>query len=266
MNRFHLGIVLETTGQPVRSALAAVSRLGVRGVQIDAIGDLNPDQLTQTGRRELKTLLRSHNLELAALNCPLRRGLDNPEQLQPRLEHLHKVMQLAVDLGPRTVVMPMPAVPTDLASPRALTLRESLLDLATFGDRIGVHVALEPGLDPGEKIRDYLATFDVGSLSITFDPANFLLNGFDPLSSVTALHHRVVYSHARDGRVASISGVGQEVPIGAGNIDWMLYFATLESIDYRGYLVVEREPGPTRFADVANGVKFLKRFISPLES
>src|SRR4051794_28570877 len=99
MNKLKLGIVLESTGLAFRQAIAEAARMGVHGVQVDAVGDLLPDRLGDTGRREFRTTLRSYNLELAALNCPLRRGLDVAADLQPRVEHVRKVMQLAFDLG-----------------------------------------------------------------------------------------------------------------------------------------------------------------------
>jgi sugar phosphate isomerase/epimerase len=261
MNRFKLGIVLETVGLPVRRALPEAAKLAVHGVQIDAVGDLAPDQITATGRREFKTLLRTYNLELSALNVPLRRGLDVAENLQPRIDHVRKVMQLAFDLGARKVIVTLPKVPDDPAAPRAVTAREGLTAVGSFGDRVGTQVALEAGLDPGDKVRDYLGTLDCGSLAVNFDPANFLLNGFDPLKSLVALSGRVVHTHARDGRTATVSGGGREVPVGAGDIEWMVYVATLESIDYRGFLIVDRESGDDRFRDVAAGVAFLKRFV-----
>lgn len=261
MTRFKLGLVLETTGLPVRQGLAAAAKLGVSGVQADAAGDLLPDRLTDTGRREFRTLLKSFNLELSAVNCPLRRGLDAAESHQQRLDHVRKVMQLAFDLGARKVIVPLPKVADDQKTPRASVMRESLRDLGTFGDRVGTDLALEAGLDPGDKVRDYLATFDRGSLAVNFDPANFLLNGFDPLSSLAALAGKVIHTHARDGRTATVSGGAREVPVGAGDIEWLLYVATLESIDYRGYLTLDRESGEDRFADVAAGVKFLRRFV-----
>ena len=263
MNRFKLGVVLETTGLPVRRALGEAAKLGVAGVQADALGDLVPDRLTDTGRREFRNLLRSHNLELAALNCPLRRGLDVAENLQPRVEHVRKAMQLAFDLGARRVIVPLPKVPDDAAAPRAITAREALTDLGRHGDRVGAVLALEGGLDPGEKVRDYLNTFDTGSLRVNFDPANFLLNGFDPLASLAALAGKVEHTHARDARTATVSGGAREVPVGAGDIEWMVYVATLESIDYRGFLTVDRETGNDRFRDVATGVTFLRRFVAP---
>ncbi|MGL1231795.1 hypothetical protein ACSTK2_23460, partial [Vibrio parahaemolyticus] len=64
-------------------------------MQIDAAGELHPKHLTESGRREIRALLRGFNLEISALNCPLRKGLDVAEDLQPRLDYLRDAMQLA---------------------------------------------------------------------------------------------------------------------------------------------------------------------------
>src|SRR5438094_9620148 len=105
MNRLKLGVRLESLGLPLRKALQYAQSLGVVGVQVDAAGDLSPSRLSATGRREFRHLLRSYNVELTALGCPLRRGLDVAEDQQPRLEHVRKVMQLSFDLGARRVVI-----------------------------------------------------------------------------------------------------------------------------------------------------------------
>jgi sugar phosphate isomerase/epimerase len=196
------------------------------------------------------------------VNAPLRRGLDIADDLQPRVEHVRKVMQLAFDLGARKASVPFPKIPADTATPRAATLKESLTDLSGFGDRVGTLLCLECGLDPGDKVRDYLTGYDSGCLAVNFDPANFLANGFDPLGSLSSLAGKVAHTHARDIRTATLSGGPKEVPVGAGDIEWLAYVATLESIDYRGFLVVERQEGENRFADVAAGVRFLKRLVA----
>ena len=234
--------------------------MGATGVQVDAAGDLMPDALGATGRRELRNLLHSFSQELAALNAPLRRGLNVAEQLQPRLEYVQKVMQLAFDLGARRVVVPCPKLPDDAATPRAQTLRESLLALGSFGDHAGAVLALEIGYDSAEKVKSYLAGFDTGSLKVTYDPANLLLHGHDPIASLAPLRDLLAHVHARDARSASLSRGLHEVPVGAGDVDWMALMATLQVLEFDGFVTVEREQGENKLQDVIDGVKFLKRF------
>lgn len=264
MKPLRIGIVAESTGLPLRRAIAEAAKMGAAGLEVAAAGDLNSDQLGETGRREFRNLLRSYNQELAAVSVPLRHGLDIAENLQPRIERVRKVLQLAFDLGARRVVVPCPRIPDDAASPRAQTLREALLALGPFGDRVGTVLGLEIGYDPAEKVKGYLAGFDTGSLRITFDPANLMMHGHEPLANLAGLKDWVVHVHARDARSASLSRGLQEVPLGAGDIDWMAFTATLQVIGYDGFLAVEREQGNSRLADLANGVKFLKRFAGPL--
>lgn len=263
MNRIRLGIDLETTGQPARPALGLVGRLGVRGVQIDAAGDFTPQALSATGRREFRTLLKSYDLELAALHAPLRRGLDAAEFQQERIDHLQQVMQLSFELGAKKLVVPLPKLPKDAAAPKAVVLRETLDAIGRFGDKCGTIVCLEGGLDSAAAVRDYLHTFEVGSLRACYDPANWLANGFEPLAELTPFQGILAFCHARDARKSSLAGGAQEVPVGAGDVDWLGLLGTLAALEYGGFLVVERREGADRFADAKAGVEFLQKFVPP---
>lgn len=261
MSKLKIGVCLESLGLPLRRALHETERLGVLGVQVDAVGDLSPRTLSETGRREFLHLLRGHNLELTALGCPLRHGLDTAADQEARLDHVKRVLALSFDLGPRQAVVQAGRVPDDPESAQGRLLTEALLALGQYGDRIGATLALETGLESGEKLAEFLSRFDTGSLGVNLDPANLLLNGFDPYESARALHGRVVHSHAKDARQAGTSRVAQEVPLGHGDIDWMHYLSVLAEIDYQGWLVIERDSGDQRLADVAAGVSFLRRFV-----
>jgi sugar phosphate isomerase/epimerase len=259
MNRLKLGIRLESLGLPLRRALQEAARLGVAGVQVDAVGDLSPKVLSQTGRREFRNLLRTYNVELTALGCPLRHGLDVAQDQEGRIEHVRKVLSLSFDLGPRCAIVQGGRVPEDPEAPSARLLTEALLALGHHGDRTGTVLALETGLESGAALRQFLDRFDTGGLGVNLDPANLLLNGFDPYESARALGGRIVHAHAKDARQAGANRVAQEVPLGHGDIEWMQFLSVLEEVEYRGWLVVERESGDNRAADVANGVAFLRR-------
>jgi sugar phosphate isomerase/epimerase len=261
MNRLKIGIYLDPLGVALRRALQEAERLGVGGVQVDAAGELSPAKLSQTGRRELRHLLRAHNLELTALGCPLRRGLDTAENQEGRIDHVKKVMSLSYDLGPRIAVVQVGQIPESDEDPRTRLLTEALTALGAHGDRTGTVLALETGLESGQVLRAFLDRFDMGGLGVNYDPANLLMHGFDPYESLRELRGKVVHMHAKDARAARASRAAQEVPLGHGDIDWMQVAGVLEEVEYRGWVTVEREVGDNRLADVAAGVAFLRRFV-----
>jgi sugar phosphate isomerase/epimerase len=230
-------------------------------VQIDALGDLSPRALSETGIREFKNLLRSHDLELTALGCPLRRGLDTPEDQQPRIEHVKRVLTLSFELGARIVIVEAGHLPINDDDQRLPYLTESLTALGRHADRVGATLALQTGLEAGEKVRSFLDRFETGGLGVNLDGANILLHGNDPYIAIRALAHRIVHAQARDARPASSSRAAQEVPLGHGDIDWLQLLAVLEEVEYRRWLVIARDTGDQRPADIAAGVGFLRRLM-----
>jgi len=256
-----IGLRLESLGLPLRRALAAAAELNVAGVQFDAVGELAPRQLSQTGRREFRHLLKSHGLELTAIGCPMRRGLSEAEGLDARLEYVREVMSLSFDLGPRLVIVEAGRLPDDPKAPATTLLKEALLALGQHGDRVGSVLALETGLEPGEKLAAFLQGFDTGGLSVNLDPANLLMNGFDPYAGTQALRGRIAHVHAKDARKASASRSAAEVPLGHGDLDWLQLLGLLEEGEYRGWVISERETGQGGLPEMTASIAFLRRLV-----
>jgi L-ribulose-5-phosphate 3-epimerase len=257
MNRIKMGVCLKSLGVPFRRALLEAQKLGLYGVELDAVGDFAPRALSQTGRRELRHLLRSYNLELTALGCPLRRGLGVAENQQQRIDAVREVMSLSFDLGLRLVAAPAGRIP-EQEDPRAPFMKEALAALGQHGDRVGATLALETGPESGAALNQYLDGIDAGSLAACLNPGNLLASGHDPYDTARTLQKRVVYAHATDARSSAGKGA-REVPLGHGDVDWLRMLAALEEIDYRGWLVIDREGGPHALAEAAASVKFLRR-------
>lgn len=280
MARIKLGICQKSLGLPFRRSLPQAHQLGVVGLELEATGELRPQILTQTGRREITHLLRSHDLEISALTCPLRRGLDDAENLEPRMEQIRQTMALAFDLGPRLVIIQAGRVPVRAregeapAEPPGVILgsagaapthsnqaedlmKESLDALGKHGDRIGVMLAIDTGLDDPSTLSAYLNSFDVGSLAVNFNPANLIISGHNPYEAIKIFHRRIAQVHAEDARRISPNKMAT-VLLGHGDLDWLALAARFEEIDYRGYFTIS---GVDR-AEVAAGVAFLQRFVA----
>lgn len=257
MGRIKLGISLKSLGLPFRRSLAPAQKLGVAAIELEATGELLPQNLTQTGRREITHLLRSHDLSVSALVCPLRRGLDVADDLEPRMEQIRLTMALAFDLGPRLVIVQAGQVPEKEDDPRFPLMKEGLEALGRHGDRTGVMIALDTGLDSPETLMAFLNRFDVGSLGVNFNPANLVISGHNPYDAVRTFHKRMIHAHAQDARRTSPNRMAT-VPLGHGDLDWMQLLANFEEIEYRGGLTVLGD----NHAELAAGVAFLQRFVA----
>jgi L-ribulose-5-phosphate 3-epimerase len=260
MPRWKIGLGQKCLNLPLRQLLPALAKLRAAGLELEATGDLAPAQLTQTGRRELRHLLRGHGLETAAISCPLRRGLAVPENQEARLEYLRQALTLSYEMGARVVVIEPGPLPTGDDDPRAPLLTEALTALGRHGERIGATLALETGLESGAASAEFLAKFDTGGLGACFNPGNLLMHGHAPVAAARALGRRIVLVHAKDARITSAGRAAQEVAVGHGDIDWLEMMGALEEIDYRGWLTVVRGT-PMTLPEATASVEFLRRLV-----
>jgi sugar phosphate isomerase/epimerase len=258
MKQLRIGIRQSATGLALRPALVEIERLGAGGVQIDVAGDLAPGRLSGTGRREIRQLLRSHQLELTALGCPLRHGLDESENLDGRIDYVRQVLTLSVDLGSRTVIVRAGRIPNETEHDVVTTLIDALTDLASHGDRIGATLALASGREAGSALAAFLNRFNTAALAANLDPGQFLMSGLDPVEGAQALASWLVHCWATDARRGTRERAGQQMALGEGDLDWLQFLAVLEQINYRGGLVIGRDQAAP-LAELAAGIAFLGR-------
>jgi len=258
-NHLRIAITLEAIGAPIRTAVGFAAKAGCEGLVFDATGTLSPAQLTDTGRREVRQLLLSHRLQLVALRCPLRRGLEELDGLDARLDRLKKAISLANDLGPRLVLLGIGPVPEKEDDPVRQRMKSSLGDLLRYGDRIGCRIALDAGFEPAEVLIGFIRSFDTGSLGASVDPATLLMEKWPLEGTLRSLAGCVWHSYARDAVVRRLDQTAREVSLGQGDIDWFSWLATLEEIGYAGWLTIKQGPLTQPASEAKAAVEFLRR-------
>jgi sugar phosphate isomerase/epimerase len=245
MIRQPLGVRLETTDM-LREQIRMAATLGAKGVVLDATGDLNPDRLGETGRREIRHLLRSVELTLIALHLPTRSPFDSLDNLADRVKRADSAFALAYELGTRLVLVRVGGVPGEEETNRRTIMHTSLSELSRHADHRGIRIALETGLEPGLLLRGMLESVNSPSLAASIDPAALLTRGIDPITTTRDLSTWVAHAYANDAatgvrtsRIANPRGIG--FPPGA--LDWEEYLGALEEINYHGFLTAWPEPG-----------------------
>lgn len=257
MPRLQLGITLDSINQPLRSAVVIAAQAGVSGLVFDAVGPLGPDALGDTARREVRHLLQSHLLSPFALRCPLRRGLDELDGLEARLERLRRAMQLSFDLGARLILLGIGTIPAASDDPARIRMNTAVKELSQYGDRIGCRIALDVGMEPVETLLNLVASQDTGSLGLSIDPATLLMEKQPIESTLLASKGHLLHCYARDAIPRRIDRPAKEVLLGQGDIDWLAWLGTLEAIAYTGPLTIKQPTATQPLKDAKAAVNLL---------
>lgn len=232
--------------------------MGARAVQFDAIGELSPDNLSQTGRRQLRHMVVSHGMTIAAVGFPTRRGYDNLERLEARVQQTHKVLQFAYEMGAPLVVNHIGVIP-ESREPKHIHFFDSMESIGRQADRVGARFGIETGENSPQRLAEFLKETNLFGLAVNFDPANLFARGHDIYDAVGQLYQWIAGVHVKDVvRSGGISGV-TEVPVGKGDLDWEVILGRLLETEYTGSLIVERETTDDPVNDLRSAIEYLQR-------
>jgi sugar phosphate isomerase/epimerase len=174
--------------------------------------------------------------------------------------NVQQVAKLAQAMGLSMVSGHAGFLPENKDNPNFDKLASRLTQVAKcFADH-GLTLIFETGQETAPTLNqflDELASRGATNVGINFDPANMLLYSMgDPVQSVIAVGPRVKQVHIKDGLRAEVPGTwGKEVAVGSGQVDWPAFIQALEQVHYTGPLVIEREAGDTRLADIQTAAK-----------
>jgi sugar phosphate isomerase/epimerase len=160
--------------------------------------------------------------------------------------------RLAASLGQKLATFHAGFVPHDESNPAFAKMLGRLAEVAdTFGE-VKIEVGLETGQETAAALMLLLEKLNRPNVCVNFDPANMILyNKGDPVEALRTLGPWIKQAHIKDAVATKFRGTwGREVPCGEGEVDWRAFFATLGEIGFRGNLVIEREAGNQRIADI----------------
>ena len=137
MYPFSIGVILDSFRTDIASALDKAQMLGVKGIQVYATkGEMSPEAMDASKRREFKKAVADHGLVISALCGDLGRGFSDPE-LNPELIRRSKlILDLAKDLGTDIVTTHIGVVPEDSSEPVYSIIQAACGELAEYADSL----------------------------------------------------------------------------------------------------------------------------------
>ena len=253
-----IAIRLETLGLPLRDAIKMAGKLGADGVEFDAVGDLAPRELSQTGRRDIRHLLRQQELKLFALGFPTRHGYDHFDRLEARIEGTASAMALAFDLGCNIVINHIGKIPAETDVKQHEAFVDVLRRIAADGEKHGARLAIQTMNDLPVELAKLLDSLALYGLAVNFAPANLVIHGVNLVAAANTLGKHIVGVHARDVIRSGLATTGvRPTALGEGEVGWRQLLPALGGLDYAGHFTIFRETNREEFADLREAASYI---------
>jgi len=139
---------------------------------------------------------------------------------------------------------------------------ERIIEIAECFAEHDITIALETGQETADTLRSVMDDIDHPMIGVNFDPGNMILYGTgDPVQAVKDLALFIDQIHIKDATPPASPGVwGKEVVIGQGAVNWQDFFAALLEEEVECDMMIEREAGSSRVADIRAGAAYLSQF------
>lgn len=258
MPELKIAVAISCLGQPIKRALHTAAKLGVAGIEIDARNGIRPNEISDTGRRQLRKMLTDLNLTVAAIRFPTRRGYDVLEDLDRRLEATKQAMSFAFSLGANVVINAAGYVPEESTHPNYTQLVASLSELARHGERVGAILSCETGSEPPSRLQTLLQSINTGAIGIHFNPAILIQADLYERDSIRQCASLVRSVSIRDAVRDPALRRGIEVDIGRGSAEFPEILGVLEEQSYRGWFIIDRPPSNRVETEVADAISLLR--------
>jgi sugar phosphate isomerase/epimerase len=252
----------------VGQAVDAIAAVGYRGVEVMAdVPHALPERFDAAARLALKKRLADHGQVVSNVNAFTLFACGDTyhptwiehslERRQTRIDHTKRAIELAADLGAKTVSLQPggPLIGTGLSQEEAgKRFADGIAACVETATKCHVTLAVEP--EPGLFIQtasEYLAFkrkyFDCEpAVKMNCDCGHLFCVGDDPAQVIRAIPEQVAHVHLED---IGANHVHQHLTPGRGVMDVRAIFAALEEMRYDGWTTVELCPYETTAAGVA---------------
>lgn len=218
--------------------------------------------LRERGIRILSGMFATPHEDYSTLDSIRETGGVRPDATWPQtLESAIRVADLAGEAGLDLVTLHAGFIPHAADDPLREVMLERLRQVVDVFAQRGIRTGFETGQETASTMLEALEDLGRPEAGVNFDPANMILYGMgDPLEGIRILAPRVLQVHIKDALPTEVPGTwGAEVPAGEGAVDWDGFLAAVDGLPGGIDLVIEREAGDARVADVLTARELIRK-------
>ncbi|MGD0138778.1 MAG: TIM barrel protein [Tepidisphaeraceae bacterium] len=250
--RRRLAVVAACFDEDFRSAAKIARAAGFAALQLDSrLGDLDVLSLSQSGKRELQSILRSNELDLVGLRLDLG-GKGLTADVDAALDRIEKLLAAAAGLQSPLLCLDPGPIPTDQVVDAALS------ELGRRADRHGVTIAFRGELAAFAALDRALKTAACPWFGLDLDPVAILKDDWSMDEIFSRLGGQIRHVRARDA-LAGPDHRTKPAVIGTGSVNWPRLLSDLDAAGYHGWITLDPVELPNRRAAATAGATSLWR-------
>jgi sugar phosphate isomerase/epimerase len=253
-----------------RELMAQLQVIGIRRVQIalDPLRELPsvwgalPELCVRYGITLVSGMFGTAGEDYSTLESIQRTGGVVPDERWPEnWRNIQAAADIAQKLKLKLVTFHAGFLPHEPSDPRFQTLLQRIAAIADVFAAKGMELGFETGQETAETLGAFLQQLGKPHVGVNFDPANMILyDKGDPIAALQALGPWLKQCHIKDAVKTKTPGTwGEEVPVGAGEVDWPAFLRTLDKLGFQGDLAIEREAGEQRVADIRTAREYFDK-------
>ncbi len=276
MKPLDIGVCSWSLKQPDLASACRVTKEEL-GLSVIQLGFFDPSILDASGDDAILAAVEDNGLEVSATcigygtedyssiaQIAKTGGYLPDDYWDERFKLTCRVCEITAKLGVSMLMTHIGFVPHDKADPNHAKMVDRLKQVTDALGEKTITLLMETGQEPPDTLVEFIGDVGRDNIRVNFDPANMILYGVgNPVEAMDVLKDHISHIHAKDATWSTNPGTdwGEEVVLGTGQADIPQVVAKLKSFGYQGPLVIEREAGETRVADVQAGIKLLKSLV-----
>jgi len=178
-------------------------------------------------------------------------------------KNIQTTAALAHEMGLKLVTFHAGFLPHDQTAPEFAKMVRRLGEVADIFREANLALGFETGQETAADLISVLKVLNRPNVGVNFDPANMLLyDKGEPIGALRLLGPWLRQVHIKDAVRTRRPGTwGQEVAAGDGEVEWPAFVAVLRELKFKGDLVIEREAGEKRTADIRKASELIGKLL-----
>ena len=258
----------------IKESFEEVAKLGLQTCQVSCTAELMIDRLKP---KDIKMASEEFGIEISSFFLVFKGQVYNrleegastvgfiPEEFRAkRLELAKRFSDLVCEIGVKSITSHVGAIPNDPKNPLYLGFIPVMKEFVEYCKKNGQIFCFETGQELPSTLKRTIIDIGLDNIGINLDPANLILYGMaHPLDAVEILGEYVRGMHAKDALWPNRNeGLGIEVPVGKGEVDFPLLLSKLKEKGFKGPVTIEREiSGEEQKKDILEAKKFLEPYL-----